>query len=423
MKNSGQEMLASAQTLIRETGKRIGLTESVINQLIAPDLILEFSLPFTKGDGTVEVYQGYRVQHNKLRGPYKGGIRFHPGVSREEVLALATLMTIKSAVVGIPMGGGKGGLRIDPHSWTQESLKQISKLYAAKLAPFMGEDLDVPAPDMNTNAMIMGWMLDAYELVKQKKEPAAFTGKSIARGGSLGRTSATGYGGVIALEELIKRSQGHKQSPLTIAIQGFGNVGYYFAEAAARNGHLIVAISDSKGGLYTGEAVNRLPTEPVGLDIPFVFQCKEKHRGIGLCDNQKGMMITNEELLQLPVDVLVPAAMENVIHAGNMSNIHAPIIIEMANGPITEEARRYLTDKGVIIVPDVLANAGGVIVSYLEWVQGKQGYWWTEEEVAEKLATIMKQAFSNVWDRASDHKIDLKTAAFEQALLRLADAI
>lgn len=419
MVNSGKVMLESAHQLISGAAKRVGFDQQFVDRITMAERILEFSLPIQKDDGTVKVYKGYRSQHSSLRGPYKGGIRFHPNVTREEVEALSLLMTVKTAVANIPMGGGKGGIIVDPKSLSENELKRLSRIYAEKLAPFMGEDIDIPAPDVNTNSKIMKWMLDAYESKKGKKERAAFTGKSVDHGGSLGREEATGYGGVIALEELLSRLQTNKQSPLTIAIQGFGNVGYFFSEAASQRGHHIVSVSDSKGGIYsqTGES----------LDVKMVLECKKEQGSIagcycsgGVCDSRKGKQITNEELLTLPVDILVPAALEGVITSNNMKDIKAKIIVEMANGPITEEAREYLTHKNILILPDVLANSGGVIVSYLEWVQGKQGYWWSKEEVLKKLELLMQTAFSDVWTRSQEEHIDMKSSAFEVALQRLA---
>ncbi|MBP9691452.1 Glu/Leu/Phe/Val dehydrogenase [Candidatus Woesebacteria bacterium] len=405
-------MLSSARTLIQDTGIRMGLTEDVIAQIIQPERVLEFSLPLRMDDGSVRMLQSFRSQHSSLRGPYKGGIRFHPGVTREEVIALSTLMSIKCAVANIPLGGGKGGIVVDPKKLSKNELERMSRLYASRLAPFMGESLDIPAPDVNTNGQIMQWMLDEYEGMKGRKEPAAFTGKNVDNGGSLGREQATGYGGVIALQELLKHLQTDKQKPLTIAIQGFGNVGYFFAEAAAEKGHTIVAVSDSQGGI----CVNVLDS----IDVPLVLEYKRKQGRIAGC---LGKTITNEELLTLPVDVLVPAALESVITKENMNQIQAKIIVEMANGPVSEEARAHLSHKGVHIIPDVLANSGGVIVSYLEWVQGKQGYWWSYEDVMGKLETLMQQAFSDMWIRSQEEKIDMKEAAFEVALQRIAAKI
>ncbi len=423
MKNAGQEMLDSAQKLIIEVGHEIGLDDEVVKQIVSPNFIHQFSLPLEMDNGSSKMFTGYRIQHNNALGPYKGGIRFHKNVTLEEVQALSTLMSIKTAVVNIPFGGGKGGIVVDPTQLSKGELKRLSKLYVAKAASFLGPDIDIPAPDVNTNPTIMKWMLEEYEKIVGHKSPATFTGKSLDCGGSLGRTEATGRGGVIALEELIKRLHKDKQRHLTIAIQGFGNVGYFFAEIASRLGHKVVAISDSKGGIFNEKM-------DVSLDIPIIMECKQKQGSIsdcycigGVCDSKKGKIITNEELLELPVDVLVPAALENAINSSNMAKIKAKIIIEMANGPITQDAYQYLHHNGTIIVPDVLANAGGVIVSYLEWVQSKQGYWWSEEKVNNELTEIMQKAFSAIWIYSQEKNISLKQAAFYLAIQRIAAAL
>ncbi len=423
MKKSGKVMLETAQSIITEVGERIGIEKGKIKRLLEPDFIHQFSLPLEKDDGSEEVYVGFRIQHNNALGPYKGGIRFHPGVSLEEVQALATLMSIKTAAVNIPLGGGKGGIIVDPKELSKAELKRLSKLYAAKVSTFIGPDIDVPAPDVNTNPTIMKWMLTEYEKIAGHKSPATFTGKPLDYGGSLGRLEATGRGGVIALQELINRVNSDKQKKLTIAIQGFGNVGYFFADIVSRLGHRVVAISDSKGGICTDNF-------NTSLDIPLIMECKQKQGSIsgcycagGVCDSKKGKIISNEELLELPVDVLVPAALENVITRENMNNIKAKIIVEMANGPISNEAEQFLTHNGVMIIPDVLANAGGVIVSYLEWVQSKQGYWWNEARVNAELEEIMKNAFSTIWTCSIEKDISLKQAAFEIALQRIIFAL
>ena len=415
MRNTDEVMLETAQKLIRKSATEMGLSSGTIQRLLEPDMIHEFSLPLEKDDGTVTVYKGYRIQHNNALGPYKGGIRFHPNVSKAEVQALATLMSIKTAAVNIPFGGGKGGIAVNPKELSNAELKRLSKLYAAKISSFIGQDLDVPAPDVNTNPTIMKWMLEEYEKITGTKSYATFTGKPLAYGGSLGRLEATGRGGVIALQELILRLNKDKQKPLTIAIQGFGNVGYFFAQIAANMGHKVVAISDSKGGI----SVHNLEEK---LELPLVLEYKEKEGKVSY-DSAKAKNITNEELLELPVDVLVPAALENVINESNMSKIQAKVIVEMANGPITNEANEYLAHKGTIIIPDVLANAGGVVVSYLEWVQSKQGYWWTEEKVNKELEILMKAAFSTIWTCAQEKEITLKDAAFYVAIQRIVAAI
>lgn len=417
--NPGQKMLASAQTLIKKTAENLKIDKELIKRLIEPEMVYEFNFPVTMDDGEKKIFKGWRIQHNNALGPYKGGIRFHPNTSREEVQALATLMTIKCAVVGLPFGGAKGGVVVDPKSLSRFELERLAQGYVKKIARFIGEDIDVPAPDVNTNPQIMAWMIDEYEQIIGKKSPASFTGKPIDKGGSLGRTEATGRGGVVILKALLSKLNSQlsniPQSP-TIAVQGFGNVGYHFTKLAEKAGFKIVAVSDTKGGVYV----------PDGLAVETTLSCK-KEKGMvagcyckgSVCDVKYGRSITNEQLLELSVDILVPAALENVINEDNMKKIKAKIIVEMANGPLTEKAYEYLSEKGVIIVPDVLANAGGVTVSYLEWVQGKQGYWWSEKEINSKLEEMMGRAFEVIWQKSVERKIPLKQAAFEVAIQRI----
>jgi glutamate dehydrogenase/leucine dehydrogenase len=434
MENQGKKMLESAQALIKKTAKNLGFDEEIIKRLIEPEMICEFSFPVKMDNGQIKVFKGWRIQHNSALGPYKGGIRFHPETVREEVQALATLMSIKCAVAGLPYGGAKGGVLVDPKKLSSAELERLSREYVKKIAHFIGEDIDVPAPDVNTNPQIMAWMIDEYQKIKGYQSKATFTGKPVAMGGSLGRNEATGRGGVIVLKALLKKLIGENFSPstLTIAVQGFGNVGYYFAKIASEAGFKVVAVSDSKGGIIKSKVKSQKSkiNELEGLDILLVMKCKKEKGTLagcycagGVCDTKGGVTITNEELLELPVDILVPAALENVINEKNMKKIKAKIIIEMANGPVTEEAYEYLSKKGVIIVPDVLANSGGVTVSYLEWVQNKAGYYWSEEEVNSKLEVMMKKAFEAIWEKASKKKIPLKQAAFEVALEKIVSAM
>lgn len=422
MDNQGAKMLESAQSVINKAGRGLGYKPSVIDRVIQPEYIHEFNMSVRMDNGEVKMFRGWRVQHSNALGPYKGGIRFHPDTTREEVQALATLMSIKCAVAGLPYGGGKGGICVDPKKLSQGELERLSRAFAAKIAPFIGEDVDVPAPDVNTNPTIMAWMMDEYQKILGHKSPATFTGKPVEKGGSLGRTEATGRGGVIILKALLSKLSSKfptslklrgaskvKSSKLSIAVQGFGNVGYYFAKIAYEAGYKIVAVSDSKGGIY----------DKNGLNPEKVLAYKKEKGSLG----GSGKPITNEDLLALDVDVLVPSALENVINSKNMDDVKAKIIVEMANGPLTEEAFEYLTEKNVVIVPDVLANSGGVSVSYLEWVQGKQGYWWSEEEVNEKLEVIMIKAFSAIWDKSVAKKTSLKQAAFEVAVERIVKAM
>lgn len=426
--STGSTMLETAQATITHSAKALGLSGEMVQRLIEPEMIHDFSFPVRMDNGVIKLFKGYRIQHNSAAGPYKGGIRFHHDVSKEEVQALATLMSIKCAVAGLPYGGGKGGVIVDPKTLSEAELERVARGFAAKMAPFVGPDIDVPAPDVNTNGKIMAWMLDEYEKIVRHKSPATFTGKPIARGGSLGRTEATGRGGVIIMKALVEKLRESKEVSLhdrpTVAVQGFGNVGYYFAEIAQQSGYQVVSVSDSKGGIIKKDK-NAL----MSLDIPLVMTCKKEKGSLagcycagGVCDTRGGQLITNEDLLVLPVDILVPSALENVINKDNMKEVKAKIIIEMANGPITEEAYEYLTKKGVIIVPDVLANTGGVTVSYLEWVQCKQGYYWTEAEVNAKLEEKMTHAFHTVWDNSQEKHIPLKQSAFEVAVEKIVKA-
>jgi glutamate dehydrogenase/leucine dehydrogenase len=416
-------MLKTAQNTIIKTGKAMGLAQDVIDRLVQPDGIHEYTLQVKMDNGENRLFTAFRIQHNDNLGPYKGGIRFHPNVSRDEVQALATLMSIKCAVAGLPYGGGKGGIIFNPKEMSEGELERISKEYVRAVSTIIGPTRDVPAPDVNTNGQIMKWMLD--ELVKINKKQlkkeelnklkATFTGKPIKNGGTLGRTEATGRGGVAITEALLSKLKKEK-TEMKVAVQGFGNVGYYFAKIASERGMQVVAVSDSKGGV-TGDKK---------LDVEKIMNCKKEKGEVagcycvgGVCDINQGKKISNEELLELPVDILVPAALENVINKENMQNIQAKVIIEMANGPVSEEAYDYLTKKGVLIVPDVLANSGGVAVSYLEWFQNMKGQTWSEEKVNKKLFEMMSDAFEEIWQTYKKQKSSLKQAAFETAIRRI----
>jgi len=407
MESPGKKMLESAQALITKTAEKMQLDGEMIKRLIEPEFAHEFSLTITMDNGKKKVFKGWRIQHNSALGPYKGGIRFHFETVREEVQALATLMSIKCAVAGLPYGGGKGGIVVDPKKLSKTELERLSRAFANRIAHVIGEDVDVPAPDVNTTPEIMSWMLDEYQKIIGYKSPATFTGKPIALGGSLGRTEATGRGGLFGLLSLLSKMK-KKAKGTTVAVQGFGNVGYYFAKLATEVGFKVVAISDSKSGVY----------DKNGIDLDRALKNKKEKGTVSY-----GKTISNEELLELDVDVLVPAALENMVNERNMAKIKAPIIVEMANGPLTQEAYEYLAKKGKIIVPDVFANSGGVIVSYLEWVQGKAGFWWSEKEVNDKLKVMMERAFEAIWKKSVEKKMPLKQAAFEVAIGRITSAM
>lgn len=434
MSSSGKQMLETAQHLISSVGKQLQLSDQQIQKLITPDHIHQAHLEVMMDDGSQQSFTAFRVQHNNVLGPYKGGIRYHPQVSREEVQALATLMSIKCSVAGLPLGGGKGGIIVDPKQLSVGELERLSRAWVRAFFEFIGEEKDIPAPDVNTNPQIMSWMVDEYIAVKSKssgddvnvdestlsKWRGSFTGKPLELGGSLGRTEATGRGGVISLTALLEKLPKNwtKNRRPTIAVQGFGNVGYYFAKIASEQGFDIVAVSDSKGGIVYRNM------EP--LDIPLVMNCKKEKGTLsgcycagGVCDLRGGKPISNEDLLELPVDILVPAALENVVHEGNMTKIKAKVVVELANGPVTEEAHRYLVKQGVYVIPDVFANSGGVTVSYLEWKQNLANERWTEERVNEELLRTMTAAFSAIWEQYMKQKSSLKEAAFQVAVQRL----
>lgn len=387
--------------------------------------------------GTISVdgkkYPAFRAQHNNALGPYKGGIRFHPNVSESEVKALALWMSLKCAVARLPLGGGKGGVTVDPKKLSVGKLEQLSRAYVRLIADHIGPDIDIPAPDVNTNSTIMSWMLDEYERIVGHRAPGTFTGKPLLLGGSAGRVKATGLGGVLAmkylLEKLTDEDHRHLDAPwmkkpvsqITIAVQGFGNVGYFFAKLASAAGFRVVAVSDSKGAIYIEE----------GLDPVATMECKEEKGTLagcyckgGVCDLRGGKQLSNDQLLELPVDILVPAALEGVIHEGNVGRIQAPVIIEMANGPITPTADKILEKKGTTIMPDIFANSGGVTASYFEWVQNNIGYAWTEEEVDMRLEKQMKKSFMHIWDeyQSLSKSPSLRLASYVVAVKRIIEA-
>jgi glutamate dehydrogenase/leucine dehydrogenase len=366
-------------------------------------------------NGQKKQFKAYRSQHNNARGPFKGGIRFHPNVSEDEVKALSMWMTWKCAITGIPYGGGKGGIEVNPKELSQSELKRLSEAYVDFVAQDIGPWLDVPAPDVNTNSQIMAWMVDRYQLLKAEQNEllenplAAFTGKPLEIGGSEARIEATGLGGVMVLEKL-SQVKNWKPVETTIAVQGFGNVGYWFAKHAVDKGYKVVALSDSSGAIY----------DPAGLDPEKVKQAKQEK---GSVSNFEADHLSNEELLELKVDVLVPAALENVIHQDNAKAIKAKVILEMANGPLTPKADEILADSGVLIVPDILANAGGVTTSYFEWVQNLQGYYWSKQEVIEKLKLMMESAFDQFWSCLQECEVNGRMSAYMIAVQKVIKAI
>jgi glutamate dehydrogenase/leucine dehydrogenase len=385
---------------------QLGIPHEVLNQLKQIDKQHVFTIQLDNGKS----FKAYRVQHNNRRGPYKGGIRFHQDVTLEEVQALATLMSLKTAAVGIPMGGGKGGVAVDPRQLDEAELEELSRKYSAKLHPHIGPDTDVPAPDVNTNAKIIDWMVDEYQKITGDTSQASFTGKSLANGGSLGRDAATGRGGVIALAELLAL-QGLHDKPITIAIQGFGNVGSYFGTTAQnlQPNWRLVAASDSETAVYSQK----------GLDAKQLQTYKEARGRFKQLTQADTKLISNDELLALDVDVLVLAGFENTVTKANMRTIQATHVVEMANGPVTGEAYDFLTAAGKVVLPDIIANAGGVVVSYLEWVQNREHTHWSEQDVNNRLDEYMHTAIKDTYAYAQAKHVSLKAAAFAIALKRL----
>lgn len=408
----------SAINQLKKASKYIDLDGSFLEQLSTPQRTITVSFPLKKDSGKVDLIRGYRVQYNNILGPYKGGLRFHPKVDMDEVSALGFWMMIKNAIVNVPFGGGKGGIEIDPKNLSEKELERMTREFTRKLTPNIGQGIDVPAPDVNTNSKIMDWIENEYSKVVGIEGKAVVTGKSVGNGGSLGREKATGLGGFFILEKLIKRL-GLKK-PLTVAIQGFGNVGSNFAEILFKSGYKVIALSDVKGGIFD--------SKERGFNVDMVKECRLE-KGVlagcycigSVCDIARKYdgVINNEEILELDVDILIPAAMENVITRKNAKNVKAKIVFEMANGPTTFEADQILNKRGILVVPDVLANSGGVTVSFFEWYQNMHEESWDLEKVNNKLKEKMENAFDRVWEIHKEKKINLRTAAYVLALKTL----
>lgn len=403
----------NAITQLNQAASILNLEPKWLERLSKPERVLVQELSIKMDNSETKNFKAYRVQYNSARGPYKGGIRFHPQVDMDEVKALAFWMSIKCAVVDIPYGGAKGGISVDPRELSQTELERLSRAYIRAFKDFIGPKKDIPAPDVNTNPQIMAWMVDEYSKLIGKKELAVITGKPLEIGGSLGRTEATGRGGFYILEQ-VKEKLNLKPEQTKIAVQGIGNVGYYFAKIAQNAGCKVIAISDSKGGLLN----------QAGLNIEEVYQAKQKQGSLqDYAQNSEGChIISNQELLELGCDILAPAALENQITKNNAEKIKAKAIIELANGPVSFEADEILENKNIIVVPDVLANAGGVTVSYFEWLQNLKNESWREEQVNERLKKIINKAFIDIWQMKKDKKISLRIAAFVLAVERIVEA-
>ncbi len=403
-----------AKEQLKEAAKIVNLDPKLLTRLLKPDHIIDLSLPLKKDNGETETFNGFRVQHNNLRGPYKGGLRYHPQVDMDEVKALAFWMTMKTAVIDVPFGGGKGGIEVDPKKLSASELERLTREFTRQLAPYIGPHTDVPAPDVNTDSEVMGWIVDEFKLKVESSKlqvtpgevRAVVTGKPVELGGSEGRTEATGLGGVYSLLTILSKLKKDVQG-LTVAIQGFGNVGSYLAEFLLREGFKVVALSDSKGGIFVESGIT---------NIKEVEAYKKK---TGSLAGFAGKDISGEELLELDVDILAPSALENVITKDNAPAIKASIILEMANGPTTLEADEILNQAGKTVIPDILANSGGVAVSYFEWYQNLHQEKWSKEIVFQKLEEKMVKSSTKVFETSNSLKVSLREAAFVVALRRL----
>ena len=403
------DVFKNAEKQIDKIAEIMKLSNAEIELLKSPKRVIETKVAIKLDSGKDAEYDAFRVQFNDARGPTKGGIRYHPGVNLSEVKALAFWMAMKCAVVDIPYGGAKGGIKVNPKEMSLAEIERLSRGYIQQIHMFIGPYKDIPAPDVYTNPQIMAWMMDEFEKIKQGHYPSVITGKPIELGGSLGRGYATSQGGAFVLRDLVKELD-MKPAETRVIVQGFGNAGSHIARILDEWGYKVIAVSDSKGGIVNEK----------GLDIKEVMKIKAETRTVtNYKDSEK---ITNEELLELEADVLVPSALENQITAENAENIKAKIVLELANGPTTPEADEILFKNDVKVIPDILANAGGVTVSYFEWVQNLQGYYWTEEEVIKKLEEKMVRAFKDVYATSKEYKVDMRKAAQILAIKRILDA-
>lgn len=396
-----QEQLQAVQNILK-------LDDATLQQLMHPKRVVEVALPVRMDDGSVKVYTGYRSQYNDARGPFKGGIRFHPNVTADEVKALSAWMTWKTAVVDIPLGGAKGGVAVDAKKLSSGELERLSRAYIRALAPFIGPDIDIPAPDVSTDPRIMGWMLDEYEEVIGRKAPGVITGKPLSLGGSLVREYATAQGAFFIIDELARQ---HHLPQGTVAIQGFGNGGSFLAGMLSSAGYTVVAVADSHASLY----------KEGGLDVAEVTEHKKVTGVLGNCVGCE--TLPSEAILSVPVDILVLAALENAIHSGNQSGVRAKYIVEVANGPVTPEADAYLFEQGVVVVPDILANAGGVTVSYYEQVQNATNFYWEEKEILGMLEKVMRGAFGAVVRTQERYNTTYRMAGYALAVERVVRAM
>lgn len=399
-------------TVVKNAADRLGYEQADYETLLHPERELQVSIPVRMDDGTLRVFEGYRVQHSTTRGPAKGGIRFHPAVNKDEVKALAAWMTFKCAVVNIPYGGAKGGVVVDPKQLSKSELRHMTRRFTAMIAPIIGPDQDIPAPDVNTNPEIMGWIMDTYSMLKGYSVPGVVTGKPLAIHGIPGRMSATGRGVMFTCKNILKK-KGIEISDCKVAIQGFGNVGGTAARLLYKEGFSVVAVSDVSGGLYKAD----------GLDIYDILDFTKQTGKMLEAYRADGVEhIAAGDVLKTECTILIPAAMENQLNAETVGAVKAPIIVEAANGPTSLEGDKILHDMGVCVVPDILCNAGGVVVSYLEWVQNQQAIYWEETETNAKLKHVMDRSFEEVWAMAEQQQTSLREAAYMIAIQRVIEA-
>ena len=401
-------LFTSTQHVINDALSKLGYSEEMYELLKEPIRMLTVRIPVRMDDGSINVFTGYRAQHNDAVGPTKGGVRFHPEVDEEEVKALSMWMSLKCGIVDLPYGGGKGGIICDPRTMSFTELEKLSRGYVRAISQIVGPTKDIPAPDVYTNSQIMAWMMDEYSRLRENDSPGFITGKPIVLGGSQGREKATAQGVTICIEEAAKK-RGIEIKGARVVIQGFGNAGSFLAKFMHDAGAKVIAISDAQGALH----------DPAGLDIDYLL---DRRDSFGTVTTLFENTISNKELLELECDILVPAAISNQITEENVYDIKASIVVEAANGPTTFEATRILSERGILLVPDVLASAGGVTVSYFEWVQNNQGYYWTEEEVNKKLYAKLVEAFNNVYETSQNRRVNMRLAAYMVGARKMAEA-
>ena len=417
--DSANSLLSDASKRLEKALKHVNISEDAIARLQHPKTSLSVSIPVRMDNGSLKVFSGYRVRYDDTRGAGKGGVRYHPHVSLDEVQSLAFWMTFKCALLDLPFGGAKGGITVNPKELSKAELERLSRGYVDAIADAIGIDIDILAPDVYTNATIMGWMMDQYSIIQRQLCRGVVTGKPLSLGGSKGRDTATAMGAFTVIQTMLPKFKLVPQDT-TVAVQGFGNAGATLAGLLDDAGYKVVAVSDSKGGIYT----------PQGLDIPSVIDHKNQNREMkavycqdSVCSIVDHQVISNQELLTLDVDVLIPAALENQITGNNAKEVKAKYIFEVANGPINSDADKILAEKDIYVFPDILVNAGGVTVSYFEWVQNRSGWYWTLEEVNERLKEKMRLEAEQTWKIAQDMTIDVRTAAYVHALNRLGEAL